>query len=63
MSISVIIPNYNHALYLHQRLSSVAMQKYHKLNVYVLDDFSDDKSRYIIEEFIKKDHRFTSYFN
>ncbi len=63
VAVSVIIPNFNHAAFLRQRLSSVAMQVYENLNVYVLDDCSLDKSRNIIEEFIKYDHRFVGNFN
>lgn len=61
--VSVIIPNYNHAAYLEQRLISVAMQEYPNLNGYVLDDCSGDKSQNIIEEFVKQDQRFIVNFN
>ena len=61
--VSVVIPSYNHVAYLPQRLSSVAMQEYQNLNVYVLDDCSADNSQNIIDEFIEQDYRFTGKFN
>ena len=63
MPVSVIIPNYNHADYLQQRLNSVAMQEYQNLHVYVLDDCSSDNSQRLIKEFVKQDSRFCINFN
>lgn len=63
LPVSVVIPNYNHAAYLKQRLNSVAMQQYQNLQVYVLDDCSADNSQMLINEFVKQDSRFSSNFN
>ena len=41
-SVSIIIPNYNHAKYLPQRLESVYNQTYQDFEVILLDDFSND---------------------
>lgn len=49
--VSVIIPNYNHALYLNQRIDSVLNQTYQDIEVIILDDYSPDNSRDIIETY------------
>lgn len=51
-SISVIIPNYNHAKFLKQRLDSVLSQTLKPLEIIVLDDCSTDNSVQIIEEYL-----------
>ena len=50
-NVSVIIPNYNHALYLQVRLDSVFNQTYQDFEVIILDDCSTDNSREIIEKY------------
>lgn len=49
MTISVIIPNYNHASFLRQRIDSVLEQTFQDIEVILLDDCSTDNSREIIE--------------
>jgi len=49
--VSVIVPNYNHALYLRRRLESVYRQTYKNIEVLLLDDCSDDQSRDILTEY------------
>ena len=49
--VSVIVPNYNHAPYLRQRLDSIFNQTYQDFEVIILDDYSTDNSREIIEEY------------
>ena len=51
MLVSVIIPNYNHAAYLRQRIDSVLNQTYRNFEVVILDDCSSDHSREIIESY------------
>ncbi|MCH2128190.1 MAG: glycosyltransferase [Pirellulaceae bacterium] len=46
--VSVIVPNYNHARFLPQRLETVLRQSYSDMEVIVLDDASTDTSRDII---------------
>ncbi|MGC8863049.1 MAG: glycosyltransferase family 2 protein [Armatimonadota bacterium] len=46
--VSVIIPNYNHARYLEQRITSVLNQTFQDIEVLILDDASTDNSREII---------------
>ncbi|RYY08115.1 MAG: glycosyltransferase [Sphingobacteriaceae bacterium] len=49
--ISVIIPNYNHARFLNQRIDSVLNQTYQNFEVIILDDCSTDDSKTIIEKY------------
>lgn len=54
--VSVIIPNYNHARYLEQRLDSVFNQTYQNFEVIILDDCSTDNSLEIIEKYKDNPH-------
>lgn len=54
--VSVIIPNYNHAPYLRQRIESVLHQDYSMLEIILLDDCSQDDSILIMNEYAN-DHR------
>lgn len=49
--VSVIIPNYNHALYLEQRITSVLSQTWQNVEIILLDDCSTDNSREVIEKY------------
>jgi len=49
--VSIIVPNYNHAEFLHQRLESIYNQTYSSFEVILLDDVSKDNSRVILEEY------------
>lgn len=49
--VSVIIPNYNHAPFLKERIDSVLNQTYKNIEVILLDDCSSDNSREIIESY------------
>lgn len=49
--VSIIIPNYHHALYLKQRIDSVLNQTFQDFEVIILDDASTDQSREVIEEY------------
>ena len=46
--VTVIIPNYNHAKYLRQRIDTVLNQTYTSFEVIILDDCSTDNSKDII---------------
>jgi glycosyltransferase involved in cell wall biosynthesis len=47
-SVSVIIPNYNHARFLRERIDSILDQSYQDFEVILLDDCSTDNSRDIL---------------
>jgi glycosyltransferase involved in cell wall biosynthesis len=47
----VIIPNYNHAAFLKQRIDSVLAQSFTDFELIILDDCSTDNSREIIEQY------------
>ena len=54
--VSVIIPNYNHAQYLEQRLDSVFGQTYPNYEVIFLDDCSKDNSLEVINRYKNNPH-------
>lgn len=49
--VSVILPNYNHAQYLRQRIESILNQTYQDFELIILDDCSTDNSLDIIREY------------
>src|SRR5580692_901090 len=53
-TVSVIVPNYNHAQFLSQRLESILAQTYTDYELIVLDDASSDGSREVIEDYAKR---------
>ena len=57
--VSVIVPNYNHAPFLRQRLDSIYNQTFQDFEVIILDDCSTDNSKEIIEEY--RNHPKTSH--
>jgi len=63
LKVSVIIPNYNHSKYLRQRIESVLNQTFTDFELIILDDFSTDNSRDIINEYTTRFPNINSYFN
>lgn len=49
--VTVIIPNYNHAQYLPERIESVLNQSYQNFELLILDDVSSDNSREVIQAY------------
>lgn len=49
--VSVIVPNYNHAAFLEERLESIFTQSFRDFEVILLDDASTDKSVEILKKF------------
>lgn len=52
--VSIIMPNYRHAAYLHERLDSIFGQDYPEFEVILLDDASTDESDAIITEYAQR---------
>ena len=50
-TVSVIVPNYNHAPYLRRRLDSILGQTYQDFELILLDDCSTDESREILSAY------------
>lgn len=49
--VSVIIPNFNHAKYLTQRIESVINQTFQDFEIILMDDLSTDSSRQILQQY------------
>lgn len=62
-TISVIVPNYNHAPYLKQRIESILNQTYQDFELILLDDCSKDGSRDIMESYRSNPHVSHVVFN
>lgn len=54
--VSVILPTYNHAPYLEQRIDSILNQTYQDFELIILDDCSPDNSKDIIEQYRDNPH-------
>ena len=52
--VSIIVPNYNHARYLSQRLNSIFDQTYQDFEVILLDDSSSDNSLDILKRYSQR---------
>jgi glycosyltransferase involved in cell wall biosynthesis len=50
-TVSVIVPNYNHARYLRQRIETVLKQTFQDFELILLDDCSTDESRPILSSY------------
>ena len=50
-TVSVIVPNYNHAPFLRQRIDSILNQTYQDFELIILDDCSTDNSKEMIEQY------------
>ena len=46
-TVSVIVPSYNHARFLHRRIESILGQSFQDFELILLDDCSTDESRAI----------------
>ncbi|AXY61088.1 MULTISPECIES: glycosyltransferase family 2 protein [Acinetobacter] len=51
MFVSVIVPSYNHAPYLKERIDSILQQSYSNFELILLDDLSPDNSSEILETY------------
>ena len=53
--VSVIVPNYNHAAFLDERIESILTQTYTNIEVLLMDDCSSDNSREVLQRWADKD--------
>lgn len=51
--VSIIVPNYNHAQFLEQRLQTIYQQSYSNYEVILLDDCSSDNSKEILNKYAR----------
>lgn len=54
LTVTAIVPNYNHARYLPQRIESILNQTYPLIDIIILDDCSTDNSREVIDAYVRK---------
>ena len=62
-AISIVIPTYNHAEYLQQALHSVVDQTFHNWEAIIVNNFSDDATLQIIEQFNEPRFRVINFRN
>lgn len=62
-TVSVIVPNYNHAPYLRERIESILNQTYRDFELILLDDCSSDNSRDILNAYAGNEHVSHIVFN
>ncbi len=61
--VSVIMPSYNHEKFILEAIESVLGQTFKNLELIIIDDRSNDRSRQIIEELAQKDNRIKKIFH
>ncbi len=54
--VSVILPSYNHELFIRKRIESILNQNFYDFELIIIDDCSTDNSKAIIEEFRTNEH-------
>ena len=54
MIVKILLSTYNGEKYLEEQLSSLANQKYKDIRIRIRDDGSKDRTRDILEQFVKK---------
>lgn len=59
--ISVIVPIHNSEKYLPECLESIIAQSYRNLEIILVDDYSDDKSPQICDDYARRDRRIRVY--
>lgn len=62
--VTAIVPNYNHAAFLAQRIESILNQSYPLIDIVILDDCSTDGSRSVIDSYVERfPERIRAVFN
>lgn len=51
VKVSIVVPNYNHARFLDERMTSLLSQTFNDFELIVVDDGSTDNSREVIEKY------------
>ena len=54
IKVSVVVPNYNYAKFIYERIYSILNQDYKIYELIILDDCSKDNSRELIDEIVEK---------
>ena len=62
VQVSIIIPTYNHELYIADCLTSILNQSFTNWEAIIVDDGSNDRTAQLISEFQNIDSRFRYYF-
>ena len=57
----MIVPNYNHEPFLSRRLDSIYGQTYKNIEVILLDDYSSDQSRTLMDQYAAAHPEITPY--
>ena len=60
--VSIITPSYNSSQFIEECVSSVLSQTYQHWEMIIVDDYSEDNTRFIISEIADKDKRIKSIF-
>lgn len=63
MSVSIIIPTYNRAKLIHRTLDSINKQTSSEWECIVVDDFSVDETKQVVEKFVNNNNKFSYYLN
>ena len=61
--ISIVIPVYNRAYIIHRSLDSLLNQTYKDWECLIIDDYSSDNTKEIVDKYIQSDNRFVYYMN
>ena len=61
--VSIVLPNYNYAKYLDERIQSLLNQTYKDFELIILDDASQDNSIEVIEKYRNDPRVKTKYFS
>ena len=62
-AVSIVIPTFNHAQFLHQALASVVAQTFHNWEAIIVNNFSADDTVKIVESFGEKRFRLINFQN
>src|SRR6185312_5477330 len=61
--VSVIVPCFNHGIYLGECLESILIQTYQNWECIIIDNGSTDNTKQVSESYIQKDKRFKYIYN